>query len=232
MHIQTLLETIEGSKEFKDFKKKNKNAELTAAFLVLDLVKDVGDYSLDYLVGKTKIASFTLPAGKKEINLREDEILDKTKKLVPLDIKKVATGIDKVQHILKEEMAVNSIDKKMEKIIAVLHEDSEGNTVWNLTCICQGLVIISALIDAEKGKLLKFDKKGLFDFVIPMKMQPGAAVPGMMPGMNMPVMADMAEMAEMMEAPKEQEEKKPGKKGRKSKKEIQKPEKEVPEYIQ
>jgi len=229
MHIQTLLETIEKSPEFQDFKKKNKNAELTAGFMVLDLVKNTGDYSLDYLVGKQKIASFTLPAGKKEISLREDEILDKTKKLVPLNIKKVNTGIDKVQHIIQEEMKINSVDKKMEKMIAVLHEDSEGKTVWNLTCICQGLIIISALIDAEKGKLLKFDKKGLFDFVIPMKMQPGMQ----MPGMPMQGMAGMAEMMAPEEEPEEQEETgKKGKKGKKSKKQIQKPEKNVPEYIQ
>ena len=171
MKLSVLLKTIKESQEYNNFIKLNPDSELTAGFVVLDLKSEINEYSLDYKIEEKTIASFTLSSVKPNISERQEEIFDKTKKLNPLDISKVIVDIDELPKILEQEMKNQNINKPIEKIIAVLHQDSKGAITWNLTAICQSFTIISAILDAKSNnpKFLKFDKKSLFDFAVPVK---------------------------------------------------------------
>ncbi len=73
-------------------------------------------------------------------------------------------SVESIMNEIREQVKVASMKNKLEEIIAVL-QLLDNNTIWNLTCMCEGFTIISVHINPESGKILKFEKKSLFDMV-------------------------------------------------------------------
>ena len=48
---------------------------------------------------------------------------------------------------------------------------TDNKPMWNLTIMLDGFVIITSLMDPISGKVIKFEKKNLFDFVKPKKLK-------------------------------------------------------------
>jgi len=161
MNLLTLITKIENSAEFSKFKKENPRAELCAGFFILDFKPKHETYSLDYKAGD-KIFSFSLGDNDK-IEMREEEIIRGERKLEPIN-PKIEVDVENLLEICEEEFLNNKIGKKIEKIIAVL-QNTDNKTIWNLTCMAEGFSIIMIHIDSLTGKILKFEKKSLFDIV-------------------------------------------------------------------
>ena len=178
MNFKDLLKEIEQSESFKQFKEQHSDAELIAGFFILDFKDKREESTIDYKSGD-KIYTFTI-SNEGLFSFKEENILDKTRPLNKLnsDIKVDAVNLKaKVEQAFKD----NKITGNLEKIIAVLQEMSiSGNgdpsrenlvshTIWNLTCMVEGMKIILIHIDAITGEVIKCEKRSLFDFARPSK---------------------------------------------------------------
>jgi hypothetical protein len=163
MNFSSTLQLIESSKEFKDFIKQNPKAELVAGFFILDFQSNNNQQSLDYKI-LDKIFTFSLNENNK-ITLTEDELI-KIPNPQPLNSinKQIKTETNELRAIAEIKAVDSNIKSKFEKIIAVL-QNHRDNCVWHLTCMLEGFVILDVLIDADTGKVLKFEKRNLMEFM-------------------------------------------------------------------
>ena len=163
MNFSQTLEKIESSDAFKNFKEKNPDAELCAGFFVIDYEQGekANQQQLDYILKNNKIYTFIL---NKEIILKEAETIEgKREKLPPLD-KEVKVDLDDVEQIVQEKIKHEKLNKKMDKIIAVL-QTHKNKVLWNLNCMLEGMEILQVHVDCENGEILKFEKRSMFDFI-------------------------------------------------------------------
>ena len=173
MGFMNLLNKIESSKVFKDFKEKNPDAELCAGFFVLDFLSNDTRETLDYKLEQGKKV-FTFSLKGDDITFSEDELIEsegkpKLKKIKP----SVNVEVEELKSIAGTKKLDEGLASPMHKIIAVLqiheHKSEEGQAeerqVWNLTCILDGLQILHILVDSDSGQIIKFEKKSMMDFI-------------------------------------------------------------------
>lgn len=165
MTIQQIHSTIESSAVFKKFIKENPNAELVAGFFVLDFTSNDTKKSLDYKIPKTdKIFTFELDKNN-EVMMKQDKLINnpnlpKLQKIQP----HTRIEIEELRALAEKQALEHNVKSKFHKIIAVL-QIYNTQQVWNLTCMLEGLIILSILIDCDTGYVLKFDRKSIMDFV-------------------------------------------------------------------
>jgi len=171
MKISQLLEKLEKSKVFKDFRKEKENSDafFCAGFIILNFKQNIFEYSLDFRDDKN-ILTFKIPFADtkdSEITIMKEDLIEGRKPLEKLDeqkAKKIKIDIDEIKAIVEKELKKNKIMQSLDEIIAVL-QNQEDKLVWNLTCMCQAFTIINMAIDANSGETVRFEKKNLMDFV-------------------------------------------------------------------
>jgi len=156
LSFNSVLEEIEKSEAFKNFKKTNPSAYLCAGFFVLDYENNLNQKQLDYSLENGSIFTFILD---KEITIKQAETMEGNKKLKQLK-KGIKVDLDKIEEILAEKTK----GKKILKIIAVLQEN-EGRQIWNINSVLQGMGILKSYIDSFTGEIIKFEEKSMFDFI-------------------------------------------------------------------
>lgn len=161
MNFTSTLQKIESSDAFKNFKKKNPDAKLCAGFFVLDYQQQANQQQLDYILKNNKIYTFILNS---EITIKEAETIEGQKEKLSAIKREVKVDLEKTEEIVKKKMLEEKIKKKIVKIIAVLQKH-ENKEIWNLNCMLSGLGILQVHVDCSSGKVLKFEKKNLFDFI-------------------------------------------------------------------
>ena len=101
--------------------------------------------------------------------MQKEELIQSQKPLEKIDDKQIVNikaDIEDIQKLVEKELEKNKITNPIEEIIAVFQSNQEEKSlIWTLTCICAGFTIVSMKIDALSGKVLRFDKKNLLDFV-------------------------------------------------------------------
>ena len=163
MTFKQTFETIQNSEIFKEFKKKNPKAELVAGIFVIDFLNKEDKKSLDYKKGE-EIFTFNINE-KNEIEIKEDKLINDPKLPKLTKIKpKVKIEIDELKSIAGTKALAERISAKFQKIIAVL-QMYEKKQVWNLTCMLEGLIILQIIIDSETGRIIKFERKSMMDFI-------------------------------------------------------------------
>ena len=162
MNFNQLLKKLESSQTFLQFKKQNPDSELVAGFFILNFKDNQYTHSLDYKLNN-QITTFTLQDD--EFQLKQEPILDKSKKLEPIN-PDVKTELSDIKQLIENKLQKENQETQIEKVIAVLQANS-GDIIWNLTIMCSGFKIFLAHINAETSKITKFETKTLFDFVRP-----------------------------------------------------------------
>jgi len=171
MNFKDLLEKVESSKQFEDFKQKHPDSELVAGFFIRDFLSNDNKSTLDYKID-SKVLTFSSD-DQGEITMKEDKLIEDScrPELKQID-KEIDVEVDELKSIAGTQALDNGIASKFSKIIAVLqkYKDQEltGNEekqIWNLTCMLEGLIILNILIDAQSGKILKFERKSMMDLV-------------------------------------------------------------------
>jgi len=171
MNFKDLLEKVESSKQFQDFKQKYPNNELVIGFFILDFLSNDNKNSLDYKIDN-KIITFSLDE-RGEIKTQEDKLIEDSNnsELKKID-QEIKVEVDELKSIAGTQALDNGISAKFSKIIAVLQKykdekltENQEKQIWNLTCMLEGLIILNILIDAESGKILKFERKSIMDLV-------------------------------------------------------------------
>jgi len=155
------LKTLEKSRQFQEWKKKNPEAYLSYAMLVLE-DKDDG-WKIGYYHKKTnKITSFVIGD---EIKVEpEDDILQKEEKAVErVDAEKVnhdlSDAITVAYELQQEEFATES----PKKIIAVL-QTLDNAQVWNITFLTQSYNTLNFKIKSDNLKVIEKKLSPLFQF--------------------------------------------------------------------
>ncbi len=164
MNFSSTLKKIESSKEFRHFKKQNKDAYLCVGFFVLDFEQNLNQQQLDYALKNGKIFTFFLNSETNGVTFKEAETIKGKEQKLPLLNPDIKVEIEELKKILEKNMEKEKIQNKIIKIIAILQKH-ENRQVWNLNCILEGMGILQVHIDSGTGKILKFEKKNLFDFI-------------------------------------------------------------------
>lgn len=161
MKIKPYINKLNDSKEYKDFRKKHKDAFLTAGFFILDLEAGKNVHQVDfYIPSNKKIAAFTLDH---HVTLQIFDTLEGSKAPKELDIN-TNIDLDAIPGILQDEMKNRSITESLKKIIAVI-QNLDGKKIWNLNCILSGMELLKAHVEDESGSVLKMDKSSVFDYI-------------------------------------------------------------------
>ena len=169
MKLSHYQKRVEESKEFKEFKKKNKKAYLAAGFFVLDFESGKNMHQIDYALPNGKIATFILDEGVK-LKISEQAI----KKPLPEIKTEVNTDLEALKGIVEDEMKNRTVTESIKKIIAVLHV-LDDKPIWNLQCILDGLSLLNVHVDDQDKSVLKFEKHSLLEMIkkLPgLRMQP------------------------------------------------------------
>lgn len=152
MKILNLIQELEATKAFQEFKKENPDSFLSAGFFVLD---DTGEdkFQLDYFIpSKNQVAIAPYPFSKLEIQKDEIKQANRLQK-VKIDI----TDLRETTNIIIQE---KNIRVKISKIVAILLNDT-----WDLTCMSSTLDVIKIKLNSLTGEVLKCEKLNLGDFM-------------------------------------------------------------------
>jgi len=165
MSFKETFEKIKASEIFNRFIEENPDAELCAAFFIIDFFGNDNKKSLDYKIVE-KIFTFSIDDFGK-IKMIEDKLVQereikfpKLEKINPV----VNVDLDELKSISGIKALDEGISARFSKIIAVLQKH-EGKQIWNLTCMLEGLIILHVLIDSENGEIIKFERKSMMDLI-------------------------------------------------------------------
>ena len=156
MNFREVLKKIESSKEFKEYKKQNKDSFLADIFTIIK-EKENFDWQLDYYSkSRDKITSFVIQ--DKEIVKKEAEIFRKDdSEIIKLNLNNVKIPVEK---------ALGDINKKTKEkpneIIIALQVINKRET-WNITYLTTSFRTLNTKIDAKSGKILSQDEASLFE---------------------------------------------------------------------
>jgi len=154
MKLLFLIEKLESSELFQDYKKQNPNSYLCAGFFMLDFKAD-SQYQLDYSDEQGNITTFYLSNG---IQAKPAETIGKA---IPKKLdENIRIDIDNIEELAKKE--AEKLGLKLSKIIALL-QNIEGKTIFSLNCMA-GLKVLKIKIDAISGEILNSELLNLFDF--------------------------------------------------------------------
>ncbi len=155
------LGVLESSKEFREWRKKNKDAYLSHGFFVIENKED--DWKIGYYHKKDdRITSFAV--GKKITIEPEEEVFkEENKKINALDLKSIKLDLGDAVAIAnamqKEEYATES----PVKIIAIVQNLDIGQ-VWNITFITQSFNVLNFKIKSDNGRIVEKKLSSLFEF--------------------------------------------------------------------
>ncbi|MDO8459979.1 MAG: hypothetical protein Q7S74_02630 [Nanoarchaeota archaeon] len=160
MLINSYLERIEKSGEYKEFKTKYSDSYLIAGFFVVDFETGNNIHQIDYYIPSTKkIAAFTLSKG---ISL---QILDGSTSKIPEKLKgNTKIDLDALPGIIKDEMRNRSMSEDIVKMIAII-QSVEGKTIWDLSCILSGMELLKSHVEDESKTVLKIERISMLDII-------------------------------------------------------------------
>lgn len=156
------LEMVENSNEFKEFHKENPDIELVTGFFIIDFFGNDNKRSVDYRLGD-KIFTFSL-RDDDTIKMNQDEFPQKdpvTLDIIDTDIK---IDTDEVKKLAEIQIRDQNVSSKINKLIAVLQK-SNGNQIWSLTAMLEGLIIFHIIVDPFTGNVTKCERKSMMDLI-------------------------------------------------------------------
>ncbi|MAG38543.1 hypothetical protein CMO90_00465 [Candidatus Woesearchaeota archaeon] len=160
MELKKAIKQLESSKEFKEFKKKDKTHKLAHAFTILDK-EEQQDWQIGYYSKKSdKVIVFTV--GKEITISPEEEVFKKPgHKVELLDLKNVSItleeAIKKSEEIVKKKYSAEIINKTI-VILQCLKTE-----MYNLTLVSQSFNIINIKINSKNGKVLHESKQSIIE---------------------------------------------------------------------
>jgi len=164
MDFQFFVEKLEGSEEFKDFKKKNPKAYLCSGFFAFDIANagKENTYHLDFLLkAEKKIMSFKLENG---IELMENKSFGNEKfDLVEIPMN-LSFEFKDFEAMIIERMEKEGIKNKIQKLLYSLQR-VEGKDYLVGTVFITGFGLVQVNIDITNKAIEKFEKKSFMDFL-------------------------------------------------------------------
>ncbi len=162
MEIKKAIETLEGSDEFKHWKKSHEDNYLADAFIIVD-ENGKTEWQVGYYDKKSdKITVFL--TGEKVVAKPEEEVFKKDGIVKSLDLGKVKKDLKEALEICRDLFSKKYTSEITLKTIVVLQHIDIGQ-VWNMTCITNKYNTINVKVDSETGKVISHSLISMFDFV-------------------------------------------------------------------
>jgi len=163
MDFADIINTIESSKEFKDFINEHPQYYLVHVFRIVD--NDVpsnwqiGYYSKD----SDKIVVFEYNNDLVMMHAPEDA-LKQQEYIQKLDIADLKLSHDNIIDIINEFYRANYKYDLLSKSIYLLQNLPEHGQVWNVTIITHNYSVINIKVDAVSGEVVKHEKHNLMQW--------------------------------------------------------------------
>lgn len=162
MEIKQIIESLETSNQFVEWKKKNPEAYLSHALNIIDN-HTFTEWQLGYFQPKTqKITVFEI--GETITISPESDVFKKEETTVkPLNIASVKIDITQVLETANNLKQSKYPQILTQKIIIILQNIDLGQ-LWNITFVSKTFEVLNMKISAENGKVLSHELKPLFEF--------------------------------------------------------------------
>ena len=159
MKVSQLIEELEETTVFCDFKKANISSYFGVGFFIFDLVEKTETIQLDYyLPEEEKIVSFEFlevdGSFSWKMKKHEEPISEMKEQKVLMKV-----DIDDLEEAVHEAFRGKNILMKPTKLIAILKEDT-----WDVTAMDSMLGIARVKIDCLSAEVLECRKESLMDF--------------------------------------------------------------------
>ena len=161
MKIKELIEKLESSKEFKEWKKENYASSLVHVFKMFDEAnKD--DWQIGFYNPDDTITTFII--GKEGIQiLPEAEIFKKPDaKIMKLSVEDIKVELDEAIGDARKFQEKEYPNEKPTKEIVILQKLDRG-LVYNITFVTQAFNTLNIKIDAKTGKVVHHKLMSLMD---------------------------------------------------------------------
>ncbi len=164
MDLKSALKKLEGSKDFKKWKQKNKNNFFSYAFKILQEMNP-NDWQLGfYDKKKDKITTFVIDG--ETINMRPAEEVFKKEdtKVNEIEIDKIKVTFDNALAKADEFQAKNFPNDKSIKTIAILQNISSLGNIWNITYVTGAFNTLNMKINASTGEIVEHNFASILSF--------------------------------------------------------------------
>ncbi|MBD3303817.1 hypothetical protein GF343_01610 [Candidatus Woesearchaeota archaeon] len=162
MEFKKLIEEVESTKEFKDWKEKHPDFYLVHAF-VMKNQDNQEVWQIGYYDKKTNKMEIIVKQGDKMEFAPAQEILKASQEILPLKPEEVKTEPSKAIEIAMECIKENYPKEPILKNFFII-QHLEGATIYNITYVAQTFKTINVKISAIDGKIIKHSCEKLADF--------------------------------------------------------------------
>jgi hypothetical protein len=160
MSFKEGLKKLRESREFKDFKAKNKKSFLFSAFFILNPNLDLETQQFDYFLSQKKVATFLI---NEKIEHKIDEFNPQSK-ITALD-ENIKVDVEDLRHTINNELRKKwPQGAEVNKIIAILQK-IDNKQIWNITCLLGNMKLLKIHINCFDGKVLESEEASIFDMI-------------------------------------------------------------------
>jgi hypothetical protein len=149
LNLNDSYKKLEGSKELKDFKSKNKAAFIYACFYVSE-----GNWQFDFYNPKDNMITTFEVSDDVKAKPIDKAFKHDQEKITELHIDKVKVNFDKAVDLVNKFVAKEYPgDKYFTKTIAIL-QNLDRKIVWNITLLTSTLKLLNVKLDASSGEVV------------------------------------------------------------------------------
>ena len=154
MDLKLAMKKLEGSRDFKVWRRKNKSNFFSYAFKIPQEMSSQWQLGF-YDRKKDRITTFVV--GDSLISIRPaEEIFKKEEtKINEIDINKVKVTFDNALEEADDFQSKNFPNNKSVKTIAILQNVPALGNIWNITYITETFNTLNMKIDASTGKIIE-----------------------------------------------------------------------------
>lgn len=162
MQFKEALEKLEGSEQFKQWRKKNKEDFLSYGFCQVEGLNK-SDWQIGYHNLKDdKATSFIV--GEEITLLPSEEVFKKPEdKVMKLDINKAKLTYEQIIGIIDDFQKSKYPNEIVNKKIIIFQNLKDFGDIWNITLVTQAFNTINMKIDPSTGEVLSEQISSLLD---------------------------------------------------------------------
>ena len=163
MDLKSALKKLEGSRDFKKWRQKNKKDFFSYAFKIPQEMSSEWQIGF-YDAKKDRITTFVI--GETSIKIRPEEEVFKREesKISEVKIDKVKVAFDNALEKAEEFQSKNFPNNKSIKTIAILQNMQSLGNIWNITYITESFNTLNMKIDASTGKVVEHNFASILSF--------------------------------------------------------------------
>ena len=163
MDLKLAMKNLEGSRDFKVWRRKNKSNFFSYAFKIPQEMP--GEWQIGfYEEKKDRITTFVVRDNSISIRPEEEVFKKEETKINKIDIGKVKLAFDSALQKADEFQSNNFPNNRSIKTIAILQNLPALGNIWNITYITETFNTLNMKIDASDGKIAEHNFASILSF--------------------------------------------------------------------